>query len=119
MPYGIIGGNMKKFYKYFKKEKKQLIKYAKEFQAFDYGFMEKLIFQSIKIYYEFFKDPKNLYQDTKCEFNHWEESVKALKRCVEIIDIIEDVEWADFEQEKSLKNELYDLIKEHHSNWWD
>ena len=37
-------------------QKKQLIKYAKEFKPFDYGFMEKLLFQCIRIYYDFFKN---------------------------------------------------------------
>ena len=39
------------FKKKFKQMKKQLIKHAKEFQAFDYGFMETILFDCIKIYY--------------------------------------------------------------------
>ena len=107
------------FKKKFKQMKKQLIKHAKEFQAFDYGFMETILFDCIKIYYEFFKDPSNLYQDTTNEMNHWEESTKALKRCVEIIDKLENLTFADFEEQIKLKNEFYDLIRDNIDGWWD
>ena len=107
------------FKKKFKQMKKQLIKHTKEFQAFDYGFMETILFDCIKIYYEFFKDPSNLYQDTTNEMNHWEESTKALKRCVEIIDILENLTFADFEEQIKLKNEFYDLIRDNIDGWWD
>ena len=107
------------FKKKFKQMKKQLIKHAKEFQAFDYGFMEIILFDCIKIYYEFFKDPSNLYQDTTNEMNHWEESTKALKRCVEIIDKLENLTFADFEEQIKLKNEFYNLIRDNIDGWWD
>ena len=68
--------------------------------------METILFDCIKIYYEFFKDPSNLYQDTTNEMNHWEESTRALKRCVEIIGRLENLTFTDFEEQKKQKNEF-------------
>lgn len=103
----------------FKKQKKLLVKYAKEFQPFDYGFMEKLIFQSIRIYYDFYRNKDLLYQDTNCEFNQWKECVDVLKRCVEIINLLENADYETCLQECELKDELYTLIKDNHTAWWD
>ena len=110
---------LKIFNKTFNKQKKQLIKYAKEFKPFDYGFMEKLLFQCIRIYYDFFKNSKLLYQDTKCEFNDWYGMVDSLKQCVEIINKLENVDYDTLENERELRNQLYELIKVHHTEWWD
>jgi len=103
----------------FKKQKKLLVKYAKEFQPFDYGFMEKLIFQSIRIYYDFYRNKDLLYQDTACEFNQWKECVDVLKRCVEIIDLLENADYETCLHERELKDELYTLIRDNHTAWWD
>lgn len=109
----------KSYRKLFKKQKKELIKRAKQFKTFDYGFMDKLLFQIIRMFYDFYKNPDLLYQDTESEFNDWPNMVNSLKRCVEIVDTIENVDYATCANERELRDELFTLIKDNHTAWWD
>lgn len=115
----------KKFKTTFKKGKKQLIKDAKEFQCFDFYYTEKVLFDMLKLNYEFYSNPALLFQDTNSDYNNYEESIKALGRVVEIINMLER-EYLDIneclellENEHKLKKELYNLIGEYWSSWWD
>lgn len=109
----------KKFNPIFKKAKKEIIKAAKEFECFDYGYMEKLIFNCIKIYKEFYSNPDLLVQDTTSEMNKYPDMLYSLNKCCVIIDKIENCEYSTFQEEEQLKIELYDTIKQYHMSWWD
>ena len=109
----------KAYRKLFKKQKKELVKRAKQFKAFDYGFIDKLLFQVIRMFYDFYKNPDLLYQDTESEFNDWPSMVNSLKRCVEIVDIIENVDYDSCTTERELRDELFNLIRDNHTAWWD
>ena len=111
--------HLKQFNKYFKKAKKEMVKHAKEFRCWDYGFIESILFDCIKMFYQFYKDPFNLYQDTESPINKYNEMVESLKRCTEIIYKLEECLYDTFEEEKSLRDELYNLIRVYHSAWWD
>lgn len=110
---------LKKYYKQFKKDKQGLIKLAKQFQTFDYDFMEKIIFHMIRMFYDFYKDKDLLYQDTEWEFGHWKECTNALKRLVEIADKLDGDEFAGWEQESKLRYEFYSTIGKYIEGWWD
>lgn len=115
----------RKFKPIFKKYKKKIIKAAKEFQCFDYAYMENVLFEMLKLIYEYYKVPELLMQDIYAQQNGYEESLNALKRINEIIDILRQ-EYIDIDQcikamskEGELKTELYSLIAKYSTFWWD
>ena len=115
----------KEFNPYFRKAKRKLIKKAKQFQCFDYWYMEDMLFDMLQIMYKYYSNPDLLMQDTECEYNHWKESTNALKRINEIIEILRqeyidlDSCLATMEKEYELKQELYKLVSDNFTNWWD
>lgn len=110
----------KKFFRIYKKEKKELIKQAKGFHAVDFGFAEGIFYQSLKIIYEFLKEPLLLMQDTKHEYSSYNEDLDALKRVLFLFDKIygKDFQGKEF-NEYEARNEIYTLIANHITGWWD
>ena len=58
--------------------------------------MEKLIFNCIKIYKEFYSNPDLLVQDTTSEMNKYPDMLYSLNKCCVIIDKIENCKNSDF-----------------------
>lgn len=115
----------KKFNKYFKKARRSLIKKAKQFKCFDYFYMEDVLFDMLQIMYQYYKNPDLLVQDTEHGMSNWKNGVKALERINEIIEILRqehidlDSCLATMEKEYELKQELYKLVSDNFTNWWD
>lgn len=100
-----------------KKQKKELIKLAKEYQPYDFGYIDNIVFQLIKMTYEWYSNKNLLTQDTTWKYSAYPEGIKALTRCKEIVNILQnDYAYID---EYDLRKELYELIAEFGVCWWD
>lgn len=100
----------KEYKKKLKKEKKTLIKLAKAYQPYDFGYIDNIVFQLIKMTYSWYSNKDLLIQDTTSDFNNYSEGLKALTRCKDIITIIENS--SSILEEYNLRQELYQLIAE-------
>ncbi len=107
----------KKFQKQFKKMKKELIRDSKHYQVFDYSFFDRIVFDAIKIIYYWYSNPKLLLQDTYNKYNKYEESLEAITKCYDIIQQLEECRH-DI-NDYALRKELYYLIGEYGTYWWD
>ena len=101
----------------FKTQKKVLKNYTKEFDTFDYGYMDNITFQCVKMYYDFFKNTDLLYQDTKHVINEYDKLIGSLKKCVDLIIELEHT--YDGAKEFELRKQIYQIIAEDGWRWSD
>lgn len=106
----------------FKKQRKALIKMAKQFQPYDYGYLEDMLAQMLSIFYEHFKRPELLAMDTKDTENDWKGIVNSLKTCVDLsrqIHLSERDADIGYHTISDCRRKLYTTIMEHITTWWD
>lgn len=111
----------KEYYKNYRVEHKKLVKFAKSFKPWDYGFMEDVLFQMIKMMYEYHKNPDNVHYDINCEVNKYKDIISSLEKCVDLIENKLENEEVSFDEEKenNVKKEIYETIKNNFMLWWD
>ena len=106
---------IKEWKKYIKKSKKELIKLTKEFQPWDYSFILNPLYKMIEIFYNTFKHPELLAQDTRCD--NYKETIESLEKCN---NLIKDLDNSDsIEKDYELIKEILGTMKEKIFLWWD
>lgn len=103
----------KKFRKKFKTIKKRLIKSAKKFRPFDYGFMLDIIEICLEAMSLYFNNEYLVAYDVEDERNQHELYSGTLKQCYELIRDRDDQN----EHEKLKK--AFEIMAEYIFGWWD
>lgn len=101
----------------FKTKRKDLLKNAKEFQAWDFGYMDNVVFQMVRMHYDYFKNSDLLYQDTTHPMNRYDLLMKSLEECVTLIDQLEAT--FDYNKEDELRRKIYTIIATDGWRWSD
>lgn len=111
-----------KIYKKWKREyrylKRELIRRAKRFEVWDYSYMNKVVFQMIKLMHSLYTKPEILAFDTSSELCNWEEEMKTLDECLDIVNKLENY-CIGAENEYTLITKLYTIISESIFAWWE
>jgi len=105
-----------------KRHRKALIKSAKTYADFDFGYLHEDIVLRLRHMLEFYVAGNNVWQSRESH----EEIIQTLHHALEIADRIENL-WQEDEHiyvsnptlEEDLYKEFYSYIGEHITEWWD
>ena len=106
----------KEWLKYMKKSQKELIKLAKEFKPWDYCFILNPLEKMIDMFYNTYKHPELLVQDTN--HSNYKETIESLERCHNLIEKLDSDDY-DIMEEYDIIKDLLETMKEHILMWWD
>lgn len=109
----------KQFKKNNKKLKRELMKAAKEFQPFDFGYLDEIVFKCVKFYYNFYKDPDLLYQDIEDEHSEYNKWFPQLEIANNMVNLLESEYLTNTKEEYTVRRKLYETIAKYSGYWWD
>lgn len=102
-----------------RKKYKLLIKQAKDFDSYDYGFMDDLVFTMVEMYYDRFSNKDITIIDEESPF--YKEMILHLKRAVDLIHKCKEIEDYNptMEEYSKYRHEIYNIIAEYSGTWWE
>ena len=98
----------------FSEQKKELLRLAAEFNPFDFSYTENLIFQAVKINYEYFKRPNLVEFDTSD--TKYDKMIESFEKLLVYIKIIES---EDSENATAARKKFYACLADNIETWWD